>query len=111
MPARKNFNFALRNLWVNCRHYRLDLVAITRRPTDLNTYVMDTADYLVVYNISGHNALRVIRDISVGADIDVRELDFKKHEFLVFDRGRERTKYTFDQFNGFENVSGIQKTA
>lgn len=94
MPARKQFNFALRNLWVNSRHYRLDLLTLTRRPTDLNTYVMDTSDFLIVFNIAGHNALRVLKDIHKDAADAVKNLNYRKYEFLVFDRARNFEKFT-----------------
>lgn len=89
LPARKNINYALRDLWVNSRHYRIDLVAVTRRPTDLNAYVMDTADYLIVFKVPGLNAIRTLREINPKAQDAVNRLDYKKYEFLLFDRDRE----------------------
>lgn len=96
MPARKLFNSALHNLWVKSRHYRVDLVVISRRPTDLNTYVMDTADYLIVFNIPGHNAMRVLKDINAEAEKVIKSLDYNKHEFVIFNRAREYQKMTLE---------------
>jgi len=88
MPAQKPLNSMLRNLWVNCRHYQIDLIAITRRPTDLNAYIMDTADELIIFNLAGVNALKVVRSMARGADEAVKGLSFEKHQFIHMDRAR-----------------------
>jgi hypothetical protein len=98
-PARTNINAALRNLVVKSRHLRLTIVFISRRPTDLNAYLMDTADFLFVFKQVGYNSLRVLRALKVDSDKVIKDLDYNKHEFLFFDRERAYTRYTLDTFD------------
>ena len=95
-PARTNINSALRNLIVKSRHLRLDIVFISRRPTDLNAYIMDTSDKLVVFKQVGYNALKTLRALKLDSDKAIKQLDYAKHEFLLFDVDREYRKYTLD---------------
>ncbi len=95
-PARTNINSMLRNLIVKSRHLRLDIVFISRRPTDLNAYIMDTSDKLVVFKQVGYNALKTLRALKLDSDKVIKQLDYAKHEFLLFDVDREFHKYTLD---------------
>lgn len=95
-PARTNINSMLRNLIVKSRHLRLDIVFISRRPTDLNAYIMDTSDKLVVFKQVGYNALKTLRALKLDSDKAIKQLDYAKHEFLLFDIDREYKKYTLD---------------
>lgn len=95
-PARTNINSMLRNLIVKSRHLRLDIVFISRRPTDLNAYIMDTSDKLVVFKQVGYNALKTLRALKLDSDKVIKKLDYAKHEFLLFDVDREFRKYTLD---------------
>lgn len=95
-PARTNINSMLRNLIVKSRHLRLDIVFISRRPTDLNAYIMDTSDKLVVFKQVGYNALKTLRALKLDSDKVIKQLDYAKHEFLLFDIDREYRKYTLD---------------
>jgi len=99
LPARHNINAAIRNLIVKSRHLRLDIVFISRRPTDLNAYVMDVSDYLVVFKQVGYNALRTLRALKLDSDKAIKELDYEKHEFLLFDRERNYRRFTLDTFD------------
>ena len=96
VPARTNINSMLRNLIVKSRHLRLDIVFISRRPTDLNAYIMDTSDKLVVFKQVGYNALKTLRALKLDSDKVIKKLDYAKHEFLLFDVDREYRKYTLD---------------
>ena len=96
VPARRNINSMLRNLVVKSRHLRLDIVFISRRPTDLNAYIMDTSDKLVVFKQVGYNALKTLRALKLDSDKVIKHLDYAKHEFLLFDVDREYRKYTLD---------------
>jgi DNA helicase HerA-like ATPase len=98
-PARTNINSMLRNLIVKSRHLRLDIVFISRRPTDLNAYIMDTSDKLVVFKQVGYNALKTLRALKLDSDKVIKKLDYAKHEFLLFDVDREFRKYTLDTLN------------
>lgn len=99
LPARHNINAAVRNLIVKSRHLRLDIVFISRRPTDLNAYVMDVSDYLIVFKQVGYNALKTLRALKLDSDTAIKELDYEKHEFLLFDRERNYHRYTLDTFD------------
>lgn len=95
-PARTNINSMLRNLIVKSRHLRLDIVFISRRPTDLNAYIMDTSDKLVVFKQVGYNALKTLGALKLDSDKVIKQLDYAKHEFLLFDIDREYRKYTLN---------------
>jgi len=99
LPAKHNINAAIRNLIVKSRHLRLDIIFISRRPTDLNAYVMDVSDFLIVYKQVGYNALKTLRALKLDSDKAIKELDYENHEFLLFDRERAYTKHTLDDFN------------
>lgn len=99
LPARHNINAAIRNLIVKSRHLRLDMIFISRRPTDLNAYVMDVSDYLIVYKQVGYNALKTLRALKLDSDRAIKDLDYEKHEFLLFDRERAYTMHTLDDFD------------
>ena len=98
LPAKHNINAAIRNLIVKSRHLRLDIIFISRRPTDLNAYVMDVSDFLIVYKQVGYNALKTLRALKLDSDKSIKELNYENHEFLLFDRERAYTKHTLDDF-------------
>lgn len=91
-PATEKVAPGLRNLVVKSRHYGLDIIFVTRRPTDISAYIMDTSDYLIIGKQVGVNALRIIGNISSEAKEIVQNLDYERHEFLIFDRDRKYTK-------------------
>lgn len=93
-PSKSNIPAVLRDLVVRSRHLQLDLTFISRRPTDLNAYLMDTADYMVVYKQVGYNALKTMRALKIDSDKEIKSLDYNKHEFLLFDRERAYKQYT-----------------
>lgn len=95
-PARQNINSALRYAVVNARHLQLDIVFISRRPTDLNTYIMDTCDYLISFKQTGYNAIKVLKMINEVSPDKIRGLDYDKYEFILYDRARACRVYTLD---------------
>lgn len=94
IPSQRLLNATVRRTYVQCRHMQLDLIAVSRRPTDLNTYIMDTADYLLVFKISGANALKTLRNMNTDCIDAVRALSYENHEFVLFDRDRSFKTYT-----------------
>ena len=98
-PARSPLPSALADLYVKSRHYRLTVVAVSRRLSDLSTYIMDTSDNLIIFKTVGYNSLRIARAIKADIENGLKALDFKKHEFLFLNREREATKYTLETFN------------
>lgn len=90
MPSRKPMIPQLRYLYVECRHMQLDLIAITRRLTDINAYPVEVSDYLIIFKQAGYNDLKRLREIGgKEAEEMMREkVDYYKHNFLFFDRDR-----------------------
>lgn len=98
-PSRANIPAALRDLVVRSRHLQIDVIFISRRPTDLSAYLMDTADYLLVFKQVGYNALKTMRALKIESDDAIKGLDYENHEFLVFNREREFKSSTADSFD------------
>jgi len=98
-PARAPLPSSLHDLYVKSRHYRLTIVAVSRRLTDLSTYIMDTSDYLILFKQVGYNALRTARAINADIADEVKALDFDAHEFLFLDRERNVRKATLETFD------------
>lgn len=96
-PSKHNINPMVRHLVVVSRHLDLCIAFNARRPTDLNAYIMDTSDFLIMFTQTGKNAKKVLADICEGADGAIEELNFKNHEFLFFPRNRQYTTPTVDE--------------
>jgi len=90
-PAGKQMPHYARKFWVDSRHYMLsNLVTVTRRFTDINIYIRDTADHLVVFKQAGATELSALEKFSKGAkDAMQDEIDYDKHNFLYLDRSRK----------------------
>lgn len=89
-PAGKAMPQYARKFWVDSRHYMLsNLVTVTRRFTDINIYIRDTADHLVVFKQAGRTELDALDKFSKGArEAMQQEISYEKHNFLYFDRSR-----------------------
>jgi Predicted ATPase len=90
-PSGKAMPHYARKFWVDSRHYMLsNLVTITRRFTDINIYIRDTADHLVVFKQAGATELKALESFSKGAAETMKtEIDYDKHNFLYLDRSRK----------------------
>ena len=64
------------------RHYKIALGFIARRPTQLNTDLVELAHYLIIYNLTGKNDYQYLEAISEGLGDAVRALP-KYHYVLV----------------------------
>lgn len=91
-PSQKNMNPGMRHLVVVSRHLDLNIIFLSRRPTDLATYIMDTSDFIVTFKQTGNNAKKVLKNMSDGADKEIGKISFENHEFLYFTRDREYTQ-------------------
>jgi hypothetical protein len=90
MPSKKNLPAPVRYLYVECRHMQLDLIAITRRLTDLNAYPVEVSDYLILFKQTGYNDLKRLREIA-GKEAEKlmkEKVDYSKHNFIFLDRDR-----------------------
>lgn len=96
VPSQRLLNASVRKVYVTCRHMQMDVLAVSRRPTDLNTYIMDTADFLIVFKIAGANALKALKNMSSDCVDAIKALNYDKYEFLLFNRDRTFEKYTLD---------------
>jgi hypothetical protein len=56
--------------------------------------VADLADFIVIFNLTGYNSLKTIRNINT--EIDLKSLDYYNYEFYVLDRARNAEKFTLD---------------
>ncbi|MCC7570558.1 hypothetical protein KO465_04380 [Candidatus Micrarchaeota archaeon] len=93
-PSKTNIPAPLRDLVVRSRHLQLDIIFISRRPTDLNAYLMDTSDYMIVFKQVGYNALKTMRALKIDSDAEIKDLVYEQHEFLLFDRERSYQRHT-----------------
>ena len=98
-PARAPLSSALADLYVKSRHYRLTIVALSRRLTDLSTYILDVSDNIIIFKTVGYNALRTARAIRTGLEDEIKALSFEKHEFIFLNRERESKKFTLETFD------------
>jgi len=98
-PSRSPLPSALHDLYVKSRHYRLTVVAVSRRLTDLSTYILDTSDYVILFKTVGANSLRVAKSLNADLAERVKALDFDAHEFLFMDRERNLTTATLETFD------------
>lgn len=94
IPAKKNMPFAVHRLIVECRHRNLNLLFISRRPTDLNAHLMDLADELIIFKQTGVNAIKRLDALAAGLGQAAHDLDYDKHEYLIVNRQRDYQKIT-----------------
>jgi len=56
------------------RHMRVGLVAVTRRLPQLNTHIVELADILIFYKLTGSNDITRLNRISAGLGVEVARL-------------------------------------
>jgi len=88
-PSSERVASGMRSLIVQSRHLQLDMVFVSRRPSDLSAYLMDTSDYLIIGKQVGANALKIINNLNSQASARLKKLNYDNHEFLLLDRNRE----------------------
>lgn len=69
------------------RHKALTVIYIARRPVQLHTDIIELADYLVIFKLSGKNDIRYLEDLRKGLGDEVLKLP--KHYFIVLDKTRD----------------------
>lgn len=85
-------SYSWHRLLIECRHRNLNLVFISRRPTDLNAKIMDLADEIIIFCQTGANARKRLDSIAEGLGAAAAELNYQKHEYLLVNRQRKYTK-------------------
>lgn len=96
-PTGKMMPHYAREFFVDCRHLMLtNVITITRRITDINYYIHNTADYIIAFKQAGSTDLSTLDRLKKGAKNAMQDISYEKHEFLFFDRSRDFEKMTLD---------------
>jgi len=88
-PSSERVAEGMRSLVVQSRHLQLDMIFISRRPSDVSAYIMDTSDYLIIGKQVGANALKIVNNLNSLAGAMLKKLDYEKHQFLLLNRNRD----------------------
>jgi hypothetical protein len=64
-----------------CRHYHMSVIYIARRPVQLNSDLIELADYVFIFRLTGKNDLVYLDALVAGLGDAVRSL--KAHEFVI----------------------------
>ena len=88
-PSSERVAEGMRSLVVQSRHLQLDMIFISRRPSDVSAYIMDTSDYLIIGKQVGANALKIVNNLNSQAGAMLKKLDYDKHQFLLLNRNRD----------------------
>lgn len=68
------------------RHYHIGFGTIARRPTQLNTDLVELAHYLFIFRLTGRNDYKFLEDIAEGLGDAVKALE--DYHFIIVDPGR-----------------------
>ena len=85
-PNRKSLPAAMMRLNDFNRHMGMAFVCVARRPTQLNTDLVELAHYNIFFRLTGRNDMQFLRDLYPGLDSAVFGLG--PHEFIVFEAGK-----------------------
>ena len=69
------------------RHWGLTSAYIARRPTQINTDVIELSDWIIIYNLAGKNDIQYLNDLSDGLGDEV--LKMPKYHFMFVDQRRQ----------------------
>ena len=69
------------------RHWGLTSAYIARRPTQINTDIVELSDWIIVYNLAGKNDIQYLNDLSDGLGDEVLKLP--KYHFMFVDQRRD----------------------
>lgn len=83
LPSRKPLPSSIEDLRSNHAHYNQSYILIARRPVDLNTNLIEVADYRIFFRLDGKNDLQYVDSLKKGLSDIVANL--KEHYFAVFD--------------------------
>lgn len=68
-----------------CRHYGFGYMSICRRPAQLNPNIVELADYVFVFGMSGYNDINRLNGIYAGMGDQARSLE--PYHFIVYKQG------------------------
>jgi DNA helicase HerA-like ATPase len=86
-PSKKPLTPSLLMLNDQSRHFGLSLGTIARRPSQLNTDLMDLAHYLFIFTLSGWHDKQYLNKISVGLGDEAQTLE--PYHFIMVDPVRK----------------------
>lgn len=69
------------------RHWDLTTVYVARRPVQLNTDLVELANYIVIFNLAGKNDHQYLNDLSRGLGDECLKLP--KYHYMFVDENRE----------------------
>jgi len=85
------------------RHWDLTTVWVARRPTQLNTDLVELSNWIIVFNLAGKNDHQYLNDLSAGLGDAVLELP--KYHYMFVDENRH-----YEQMNPVPLVKQERKT-
>jgi len=88
-PTRRPMPKGIADLCDNCRHYGIAFGCIDRRPTKINTNLVETADVLFIFRMTGKNDHQYLESIVEGLGDAVRALP--KYHFVMVDENNDFT--------------------
>jgi len=71
------------------RHWKIAAGFVTRRPVQTHTTIVELADYLFIFRLTGNRDYKYMEELATGLGDRVRKLD--KHHFVVFHDGDHYT--------------------
>ena len=74
------------------RHWDLTTVWVARRPTQLNTDLVELSNYIIVFNLAGKNDHQYLNDLSDGLGDAVLELP--QYHYMFVDQNRKYEQMT-----------------
>lgn len=72
------------------RHWKLTTVHVARRPVQMNTDIVELANYIIIFNLAGKNDQQYLNDLSKGLGDEVLKLP--KYHYMFVDENRTYTK-------------------
>lgn len=69
------------------RHWGLTSAFIARRPTQINTDIIELSNYVIIYNLAGKNDIQYLNDLSNGLGDAV--LQMERYHFMFVDERRQ----------------------
>lgn len=72
------------------RHWKLTTVHVARRPTQMNTDIVELANYIIIFNLAGKNDQQYLNDLSKGLGDAVLQLP--KYHYMLVDENRKYTQ-------------------
>lgn len=86
-PNRQPLPHSLLDIMDYQRHWKLTTVHVARRPVQMNTDIVELANYIIIFNLAGKNDQQYLNDVSKGLGDAVLELP--KYHYMYVNENRE----------------------